>query len=135
VFANTGEGFTRLSAWLRQNRAPAEPAALHACLESTSHYGVSLARFLHRQGHRVSVVNPTTIRAFARCELSRTKTDKADAARIARYCQTHSPRVWEPPTAQITVLNDLVRRLETLQQMRLMEHNRLVGLTDGSADL
>lgn len=126
VFANTEEGFARLVTWLQRNGV-AVSDTLHACLESTSHYGDALARFLHRQGHRVSIVNPLTIRAFSRCELARTKTDKVDAARIARYCQTHAPRLWEPPSEQLTVLTDLVRRLEVLKQMHLMEHNRVVG--------
>lgn len=34
------------------------------------------------------MVNPSILHAFARTELSRVKTDKADALRIARYCPT-----------------------------------------------
>ncbi len=35
---------------------------------------------------------------FGQSELSRTKTDKADAALIARYCLAMRPRLWEPPS-------------------------------------
>src|SRR4029453_12225743 len=73
------------------------------------------------------------IRAFARCELSCTKTDKEDAARLARYCQAHAPRLWEPPSQAFRVLADLVRRLEVLGQMRQMERNRLLDLLDGAS--
>ena len=131
VFANTDEGFAQLTTWLNQSGI-CDPSALHACMESTCAYERELGRFLHAHGYRVSVVNPTVTHAFSRCELSRTKTDKADAGRIARYCQFHSPRLWEPPSEELETLSDLVRRLEVLQQLHLMEHNRLVGGAAGA---
>ena len=73
------------------------------------------------------MVNPAATRAFSKCELSRTKTDKADAARIARFCRAHQPRLWEPPSEEMATLQALVKRLETLQQMHQMESNRLEG--------
>lgn len=36
----------------------------------------------------MSIVNPLAIKSFGQSELSRTKTDKADAALIARFCIT-----------------------------------------------
>jgi len=47
-----------------------------------------------RQGYPVSVVNPAKIKAFAKSELSRAKTDKADAKLIARYALTMHPPLW-----------------------------------------
>ncbi len=35
--------------------------------------------------------------------------------------------VWNPPTPEIHELQALVRRLETLEEMRVMEENRLVS--------
>jgi len=75
----------------------------------------------------VSIVNPAAIRAFARTELARAKTDKADAARIARYCKMHEPKAWTPPAECESVLLALVRRLDTLKNMHTMESNRLEG--------
>ncbi|MGH8475869.1 MAG: IS110 family transposase [Methylococcales bacterium] len=43
-------------------------------------YSLPLADFLVVQGYPVSLVNPAKIHAFAKSELSRAKTDKADAA-------------------------------------------------------
>ena len=60
-FANSAAGFARLGSWLHRQEA----ACVHACLEATGSYGEQLARFLHQAGHRVSVVNPRQIRAFA----------------------------------------------------------------------
>ncbi len=126
AFSNDEAGYQALADWLRQNRIT-DRAQVHACLEATGHYGDALARYLHAGGHTVSVVNPAAIRAFARTELSRTKTDKADAARIARYCQMHQPPAWVPPAEEVVTLLALVRRLETLKEMHLMERQRLDG--------
>jgi transposase len=75
-FTNSRAGFERLLTWLRNRQVE----QVHACLESTGGWSEELAAFLYQRGHAVSVVNPTTIKAFGQSELSRTKTDKADAA-------------------------------------------------------
>jgi transposase len=120
-FANTEAGHRQLAAWLEDNGV----TKVHACLEATGTYGEALALFLIEQGHTVSVVNPAAIHAFAKSELSRTKTDKADAQRIAKFCQQKRPPAWTPPAAELRELQALVRRLDALLQMRQMEKNRL----------
>jgi transposase len=121
LFPNNPTGFAELLRWVRQQATD----LLHACLESTGTYGDALALFLHQQGLRVSVVNPARIQAFAHSELSRTKTDKADAALIARFCLAHQPLPWTPPALEQRQLQALVRRREALQAMRQQERNRL----------
>jgi len=123
VFPNTEAGFQQLSVWLSKHGA----LPVHACLEATGAYGDALASYLHQAGHLVSVVNPAIIKAFASTEMSRTKTDKADASLIARYCQKHKPAVWTPPPPEISELQALVRRLEALLDMLQQERNRLAA--------
>lgn len=106
AFPNTPVGFERLALWLADNK-------VHACLEATNTYGDGLARFLHERGHTVSVVNPARIRAFAQTQATRAKTDKADAALIARFCLMHQPAPWTPPLPEVSHLQALVRRLES----------------------
>ena len=118
AFPNTPAGFERLQEWLGGR-------TVHACLEATGTYGDALARSLHESGHTVSVVNPAQIKAFAGTGLSRAKTDKADAILIARFCRMHRPPAWTPPAPQASELQALVRRLESLGEMRQMEQNRL----------
>ena len=55
-------------------------------MESTGNYGEPLAAYLFGLGYTISVVNPAQIKGFGRSELSRTKTDRADAQLIARFC-------------------------------------------------
>jgi transposase len=126
VFPNTSTGFTQLYEWLVKQGSE----RVHACLEATGTYGEALALFLHQAGHTVSVVNPAAIKAFAASRLSRTKTDRVDAELIARFCLAQQPPAWTPMPAQVQELQALVRRLESLIEMRVAEQNRLeAGIT------
>lgn len=126
VFSNTAAGFEQLSSWLLRQGSE----QVHACLEATGTYGEALSLYLHERGHTVSVINPAAIKAFAASRLSRTKTDRVDAELIARFCLAQEPPEWKPPAAELRELQALVRRLESLIEMRVAEENRLSsGLT------
>lgn len=120
-FPNTSAGHRALIEWLQQLGV----TAAHACLESTNVYGEALAECLHDHGYTVSIVNPARVKGFAQSELARTKTDKADAGVIARFCAALHPAHWTPDPAEIRELRALVRRLEALMNMRQQEINRL----------
>lgn len=124
VFPNTTVGFQQLGAWLTKHGAP----SVHACMEATGAYGEALALHLHETGHRVSVMNPAAIKAFAGSRLSRTKTDRVDAELIARFCVAQQPPAWTPPAPEVRELQALVRRLEALTEMRVAEQNRLEAI-------
>jgi transposase len=124
VFPNTAAGFEQLKEWLSKQGVQ----CVHACLEATGTYGESLALFLHEAGHRVSVINPAAVKAFAESRLSRTKTDKVDAELMARFCQAQQPPAWTPLALEVRALQALVRRLESLVEMRVMEENRLSSI-------
>lgn len=126
VFSNTAAGFEQLSSWLLRQGSE----QVHACLEATGTYGEALSLYLHERGHTVSVINPAAIKAFAASRLSRTKTDRVDAELIARFCLAQEPPAWKPLAAELRELQALVRRLESLIEMRVAEENRLSsGLT------
>jgi transposase len=124
VFANTEVDFQQLDAWLTKHGAP----SVHACMEATGAYGEALALHLHGAGHRVSVINPAAVKAFASSRLSRTKTDKVDAELMARFCVAQQPPAWTPPAPEVRELQALVRRLEALVEMRVAEQNRLEAI-------
>ncbi len=121
VFTNTKHGFEQLVIWLNSHQA----GSLHVCLEATGSYGEALALHLFDAGYRVSVVNPAAVKAFAASRLTRTKTDKVDAELIARFCLLQQPPAWQPPAPAVRQLQALVRRLESLIEMRVAEENRL----------
>jgi transposase len=120
-FDNNPQGFAAFIAWL-EGFGDDRP---WVCMEATGAYSVPLAEFLAGQGYRVSVVNPAKIHAFAKSELSRAKTDKADAKLIARYCLIMRPGPWTPPPKAVRELQALLRRAEHLLKMQQMERNRL----------
>jgi transposase len=126
LFPNTPAGFAQLTQWLAKQGV----RHLNACLEATGTYSEPLALVLHEAGHRVSVINPAAVKAFAQSRLSRTKTDRVDAELIARFCQAQEPPAWTPPAKEVRELQALVRRLDSLVEMRVAEENRLTsGIT------
>ena len=121
TFANNNEGYGRLSVWLKQHHVE----KVHACMEATGNYGDALARYLHEREHTVSIVNPGVIHHYAITRLARNKTDRLDAEVIARYCQKEEPRAWVPPSPEVLKLRQMVRFVETLQEERVRQINRL----------
>ncbi len=79
------------------------------CLHGgNGNWGLDLAAFLYAAGVKISIVNPKQIKAFAESELSRNKTDKLDAALIARFCRAHAPPAWTPPAPEMRELREMV---------------------------
>jgi transposase len=122
-FSNTQTGFEQLAAWLARHR-PSASEPLHACMEATGNWGLDLAAFLYAAEVKVSIVNPRQIKAIGESELSRNKTDKLDAALIARFCRAHLPMAWTPPAGEMRALRELVRRCAALKANRTQETNR-----------
>lgn len=122
VVNNNPEGFGTLQEWLSQRW---KIDHVHVCMEATGTYWEDLAIFLADHGHKVSVVNPSRIKGFAQSEMSRNKTDKGDARLIAKFCQAQKPDPWIAPSKECRELQALVRRLDSLLSMKVMEDNRL----------
>ena len=125
TFSNNPQGFQLFIDWLMVLLTFVSQDNLLICMESTGSYSFPLAEFLTAHQFNVSVVNPARVHALAKTQLSRTKTDKADAKLIARYALLFQPAVWTPPPQEIRVLHALIHRAEQLQELLQMERNRL----------
>jgi transposase len=121
AFRNLPDGHSQLLVWVARHAA----GPVHACLEATGPYGEAVALALADAGHTVSVVNPLAVAAFAASELRRAKTDRTDADGILRYGAAQRPAAWAPMAPQVRTLQALVRRVVTVDQMRVQELNRL----------
>jgi transposase len=121
TFSNDVDGHAAVIVWLKDQGVD----RVHACLESTGGFSEALATVLYDAGHVVSIVNPSRIKAFGKTEMVRTKTDKVDAALIARFCELHRPAAWAPLPLNIRKIQGLSRRLDSLIDMRTQEQNRL----------
>lgn len=120
-FSNNQSGFDKLGMWLQSKNI----VLVHACMEATGSYGLKLAEWLSEREFVVSIVNPSIIKGFAQSQLTRNKTDKADAKLIARFTQVLIPKAWIPPRVEVRELRDLVDRCENLKGMLVQEKNRL----------
>jgi transposase len=122
VFTNDVKGHAALIVWLHDRTSDGTP---RVCMEATGPYGEAPAIALADAGFVVSVVNPARIKGFAQSELLRNKTDRADAALLARFGQTMQPEPWLAPPLQVRELRALVDRLQSLKDMHQQEANRL----------
>lgn len=122
IFGNNPKGHERLAHWLEKCCGEEQ---VHVCMEATGMYAFPVAEALYAAEHRVSVINPARISAYAKSLLARNKTDRLDAAIIADFCRTQSPPEWHPPREELRELQALVRLLEDLAITRQAEVNRL----------
>jgi len=123
VLDNTPTGHTLLHQWLIERGITQDHT--HICMEATGPYSEAVAIALVEAGWRVSVVNPARIKGFAQGELARNKTDRADAALLARFCAAMCPSLWTPPSRAWRDLRAWVDRLQALKDMHQQECNRL----------
>lgn len=133
-FNNTPSGFSQLSKWVSSFKHPA-----YFCLEATGIYGLALAKHLAEKKQQVIVANPIQTHAFAKMEMSRNKTDKADAMSIARYCQhlfnqgAIEGKLFTPRAPAFERVQFLVTRLDQLNKLKSQENNRLDVSLDKTA--
>ena len=93
--------------------------------EASGGYEQPLLRFLHQQGVPVSLVNPARVRAFARSEGQRAKTDPLDAAILLRFAHEKHPLPTPPPSPQQAELAAWLDRRAQLSEQLAREKNRL----------
>jgi len=111
-----------------QKLASKLPANSWCVMESTSTYGYRLADYLVGCGFRVSVVNPLSVKRFAQMNLSRTKTDKADAKLITEYAKIADLPIYKPASEEQNELHQLETVLEQLIKQRTALINQLEAL-------
>ena len=100
------------------------PAPALIVLEATGGMEVRLAAALAAAGLPVAVVNPRRVRAFARATGRLAKTDRLDAAAIARFAEAVRPPVRPLPDEATRHLGALVARRRQLLEMLVAERNR-----------
>lgn len=101
-------------------------------LEATSTYHQLLADLAHRQGLRVYVLNPKDVHRYAKGVGLRAKTDRVDAALIARYiAHEHSQlKFYHPASAEQRQLQRLLTRRAKLTRARASVQQSVLGLTE-----
>jgi transposase len=96
-------------------------------LEATGGYERAVVAALAAAGLPVVVANPRQIRAFARAVGQLAKTDRLDAAMLARFGAQVRPTPRALPDAQAQALDALLTRRRQLIEMLTAEKNRLAA--------
>lgn len=94
-------------------------------LEATGGLEMPLAMAARAAGLAVAVVNPRQVRDFARAIGILAKTDRLDAAVLARFAATLRPEVRPLPDEETQALAELLARRRQLIVMRAEEKTRL----------
>jgi transposase len=96
-------------------------------MEATGVYHEAIAFFLHGRGFKIFLSNPGKAKKFSQSQGLVYKTDKSDAAMLAKYgsTQLNSLKVWLPESEIVREIKALIRRLNALEKDRLRESNRL----------
>jgi len=101
---------TALKAFLRTL-----PTQCHIAMEATGCYHQNLADMAHGLGLQVYILNPRDMHHYAKGVGLRAKTDRVDAALIARFLSHEADRLrpYEPATAEQRKIDQLLRRRAT----------------------
>lgn len=127
----------------RAFRAPNAPAGLkvvtarlkragvaRVVLESIGTYGTPLVRALARAGFQVGVVDPRRVKALRMAEGRRAKTDRLDAALIARFALIMTDVARPLPSAEAMEIRALSTRRRQVVELAAAEKTRLKQALD-----
>lgn len=112
-------------------RPPVEPGAgaepIAIVLEPTGGYELAFALWARQQpGWQVHRPNPARVRAWARSQGGRAKTDRQDALLLARFGASTQPAlpVWQPLASEVSELDQLLRRRDEVKDWLERERRR-----------
>lgn len=119
-------GMSRIDNNLRAARLLARqlPKGTRIGMEATGQLHCVLAQALAQHGHVVYVINPRWIHNYAKGLGLRGKTDRTDAALIARFVSSegHGLHPYVPPTREQQQLRTLILQRKKLVQLKVATH-------------
>ena len=124
TFANTAAGFKDMLIWLEKKKVKDLP--VHVTMEATGVYYENIAYFLYEQEDiNVHVVLPNMSNAYMKSLNSKSKTDKIDAANLAKMGLERKLLNWNPTSDQMRSIKKLVRERLRLQKEKTVVANQL----------
>lgn len=118
-YANDRQGIAALI----ESLAPLQPR--YVIVEATGKYEQALVVALAGVGLPVVLINPRQARDFAKALGKLAKTDRIDAAVLARFGEAVRPEIRAIVDQKTRQLQELVERRQQLVEMRTGEQNRL----------
>jgi len=101
------------------------PSDYCCVMEAASSYYMPFAYYLYANQIAVSIVNPLSVNHFCKMRMSRAKTDRKDAAMIAQYGDSETPRLWQPKAEHLLELQQLQAVLDNLTKQKTSCSNQL----------
>lgn len=115
---NTPEGHAAISIWARRRRIT------RIGIEASGGYEKAAVAKLRGAGFVVVIFQPAQVRAYAKFHLQRAKSDKIDAALIAR-CTADVRKIHAPPDPRLVALAAPLTLIEQLEEDIARCKNRL----------
>lgn len=122
-FTNDDGGYAKMANKLCEQFHEAETIKL--IIEPTGGYEMGLILYALEQEWLVSLPNPKMVKDWAKGSGWRAKTDRQDAMMLAQYGVEKNPPCYQPLSASMQELSDLVTRQEELKKLLRSERNRL----------
>ena len=116
---NTENGLAGLNKALQSLKKP------WIVCEATGGYEQRLLQFAHKKALPVTLINPARVRAFAKSEGLKAKSDPMDAALLLRFAKSKELKPTPPPSPQQQTLQALMDRRSQLTESLAREKNRL----------
>lgn len=121
---NTEAGILELADFCRQQEVHL------VAMEASGGYEKKPFALLWAQGIPVALLNPCGVRRFAEAMGILEKTDRIDCGVIAWFAATRKCTATPLPTAQLEHMKALVTRLRQLTELRAMQRNQRLLITD-----
>ncbi len=127
-FAHTAAGRAEFVAAVGVLAGVTGATACHLIIEPTGGYELAWQQEAQEQGWLVTRVNPGNVRLWGQSRGFRSKTDKRDALLLAQYGAETRPTPQTLLRAEVSELDDLLRRQTDLEQLLQSERNRQARL-------
>jgi len=122
-FANNEGGFKKLQKWALDELIPDAPILY--VMEATGVYHENLAYALVTNEHKVSIVLPNKVSAFAKTCVSKKQDDLQASKVLAEFgCVKHLTE-WNPPSPLFATLKILTREKQQLKRELVLIQNQL----------
>lgn len=128
-FPRTRQGVAELAVWLDGLKLE---GGMRAVMEATGMYSVELAAWMvtERPALAPAIADPRAVSHFIRSLNLRNKTDRSDAAALARFGAERAPEPWQPPAPEYARLREMSRQRTFLMDALVAARNRLEELGD-----
>ena len=124
-FANSKSGRNALAKWIKR-----KPAPVQIICEASGGYEQALLDALWQSEVKVSLVQASRVRQYARAAGILAKTDKVDAQVLAAFGAAMQPQPSRPPSVQQKQLRQLDAQRRHLSALLVAEQNRFAQLCD-----